>query len=64
MTGDKLIDEREVAARLGVSVSRVRQLRYAGRDPRHIKLGGILVRYPLAAVERVRRERAARGGAR
>ena len=60
----KLLDEREVALRLSLSVSRVRQLRYAGRDPRPIKLGGVLVRYPVAAVERVRRERAARGGAR
>ncbi len=64
MTGDRLLDEREVARRLSLSISRVRQLRYAGREPRPIKLGGILVRYPLAAVERVLKERAARGGAR
>jgi predicted DNA-binding transcriptional regulator AlpA len=64
MSGEKLLDEREVAARLNVSVSRVRQLRYAGREPHPIKVHGILVRYPVAAVERVRRERAARGGAR
>jgi predicted DNA-binding transcriptional regulator AlpA len=64
MNREQLLDEREVARRLSLSVSRVRQLRYAGREPRPIKLGGILVRYPLAAVERVRRGRAGRGGAR
>jgi excisionase family DNA binding protein len=48
--GTDLIDEVELAKRLGVSRSTLQSWRYAGRGPRYIKLGR-LVRYRSADVE-------------
>lgn len=40
-----LLNEKEVAQRLGVSVHGVRRWRYEGRGPRALKLTSSLVRY-------------------
>jgi excisionase family DNA binding protein len=48
--GSDLVDECELAARLGVSRSTLQSWRYAGRGPRYIKLGR-LVRYRNADVD-------------
>jgi excisionase family DNA binding protein len=48
--GNDLIDEVELAVRLGVSRSTLQSWRYAGRGPRFIKLGR-LVRYRNADVD-------------
>jgi hypothetical protein len=61
---DATLNEKEAALRLGISVSRVRQLRYSGKPPTPVKVCGLLVRYPFDEVERARRERLAAGGAR
>jgi hypothetical protein len=58
------LTEQEAALRLGVSVSRMRQLRYAGREPQPIKILNYRVRYELGEVDRIRRERLAVGGVR
>lgn len=47
-----LLDERELAARLGLSLSTLRNWRAARRGPRFIKLGRRAVRYRAADVER------------
>src|SRR5207244_7162529 len=54
---EELLDEREVAHRLGVSISTVRFWRHAGTGPQSQKVGGWLVRYAPNEVERVRAER-------
>ena len=46
-----LLDEREMAARLGLSISTLRNWRVARRGPRYLKLGARAVRYRLADVE-------------
>ncbi len=48
--GNDLVDEVELAVRLGVSRSTLQSWRYAGRGPRFIKLGR-LVRYRNADVD-------------
>ena len=48
--GTDLIDEVDLAVRLGVSRSTLQSWRYAGRGPRFIKLGR-LVRYRNADVD-------------
>lgn len=45
-----LIDERALAARLGVSCSTIQSWRYASRGPRFLKIGR-LVRYRRSDVE-------------
>lgn len=45
-----IVDEVELAARLGVSRSTLQSWRYSGRGPRYIKIGR-LVRYRNADVE-------------
>jgi predicted DNA-binding transcriptional regulator AlpA len=52
-----LLDEREVARRLGLSVSTIRYRRRAGLPPKSFKLGGFLVRYRAREVERLAAER-------
>ncbi|MHB1282565.1 MAG: helix-turn-helix transcriptional regulator [Metallibacterium scheffleri] len=52
MENSNLLDERELAARLHVSVSTLRNWRVARRGPPFVKLGLRAVRYRLADVER------------
>ena len=61
-----LLDERELAARLGLSLSTLRNWRVARRGPAYVKVGMRTVRYRegdieqfLAAGERVSRDGAA-----
>jgi DNA-binding transcriptional MerR regulator len=54
---EELLDEREVARRLDVSIPTVRFWRRAGTGPQSQKIGGWLVRYAPDEVERVRAER-------
>ena len=60
-----LLDERELAARLRVSLSTLRNWRVARRGPAYIKVGMRSVRYRLADVEQFLAdgERGARDGA-
>lgn len=46
-----LIDEREVAARLGVAVRTLRNWRALRKGPRYRKIGARLVRYHVADLE-------------
>lgn len=62
MKPSTLLTEGEAALRLGISVSRVRQLRYGGRAPQPIQLPHRKVRYTLGDVDKARRERLALGG--
>ena len=48
-SNDNLIDEREVAARLGVTVAAIRKWRLLRSGPGYIKLGGS-VRYAPSTV--------------
>ncbi len=47
-----LLDERQLAARLGLSVSTLRNWRVTRRGPVFVKLGARAVRYRPADVER------------
>ena len=60
-----LLDERELAARLGLSLSTLRNWRVARRGPAYVKVGMRSVRYRLADVEQFLAdgERNARAGA-
>jgi len=42
---EKLLNEKEVAAMLGLSVPTIRQWRYLGKGPKVTKVGERLVRY-------------------
>ena len=57
MTLENLLDEREAAERLGVSVATIRNWRYLGRDPQPTRILDRLVRYEKSEVDRVFRER-------
>jgi predicted DNA-binding transcriptional regulator AlpA len=46
----RLLDERQVATRLSVSVGTLRRWRGSGRGPRFFKVGGVLVRYSWSDV--------------
>lgn len=46
---DRLIDEREAAARLGLKVATLRRWRWAGKPPRFVKIGSA-VRYEPAEI--------------
>ncbi len=46
---DRLIDEREAAARLGLKVATLRRWRWAGKPPRFLKIGAA-VRYHPAEI--------------
>jgi predicted DNA-binding transcriptional regulator AlpA len=40
-----LLNEKEVAERLKVSLAALRRWRYEGRGPHYVKLAGVAVRY-------------------
>lgn len=46
----RILQEREVAPMLGVSVTHLRRLRRAGQAPRHVALGSRLLGYQLGDV--------------
>ncbi len=58
---EPLLNERETAKSLGVSVQLLRKWRANGMGPEYLKLGGKLVRYDPGAVRRWIEQERSRG---